>query len=115
MEKKKVKMKNKIKFETPSLKEQETILDFDYYSKRWTIYSDVLKHVRRYKNNIDFSYDCTLGYNSKNELTMIKGTLKDDSLVTLSKKRKMRPLTQEQIENRRRNLKKAREALSLKR
>lgn len=46
---------------------------------------------------------------------MIKGKLKDDSLVTLSKKRKMRPLTQEQIENRRRNLKKAREALSLKR
>lgn len=90
-------MKKIIKFESPSYDERETILNYDFVTKRWTIYSDVIKHVNKYKSIIDKSIDYSLGYNSKNELTMIKGTIVETALVSVRSQRKLTDVEKRKI------------------
>lgn len=81
----------KIKFETPSRVEQETILNYDNSSQEWHIYSDTVKHCKRLKPLLDTSRPLTLGYNQHNSLTMVEGYLSNTSRIIFGKKPVLTP------------------------
>lgn len=73
-----------VNFETPTRKEQETILNYDNFDHIWTVYSDVPKHVRKLKDLV--TDDHTEGINAQGAVTMIKGKLKADAYISMQKK-----------------------------
>lgn len=93
-------------FETPSREERETILDYDFASHRWTIYSDVIKDVNKYHNMINKSLTYTYGYNSKHNLTMIRGTLKDDINIGVHLRRNLTDKQRQELSERMSNMRK---------
>ena len=80
-------------FETPTRKEQETILNYDNFDHIWTVYSDVPKHIRKLKDLL--TDDHIEGVNTQGVVTMIKGKLKDDAFISMRKKHALSPSDRE--------------------
>lgn len=82
-----------VNFETPTRKEQETILNYDNFDHRWSVYSDVPKHIRKLKDLL--TDDHIEGVNTQGVVTMIKGKLKDDAFISMQKKHALSPTDRE--------------------
>lgn len=92
---------------TTKFEEQETIINYDYQAKRTHIYTDVPKHARKYERFIDESLPTRKGYSSSGQLSMVDGTLTDDSYFSIRKSPKLTDAQRQAIAER---LNKAKEA-----
>lgn len=100
-----------IKNYTSKFEEQETIINYDYQAKRTHIYTDVPKHARKYERFIDESLPIRKGYSPSGQLSMIDGTLTDDSNFNIRRKPKLTDAQRQRLSERAKsNLRKPSEA-----
>lgn len=92
---------------TTKFEEQETIINYDYQTKRTHIYTDIPKYARKYERFIDESLPARKGYSSSGQLSMVDGILTDDGYFSIRKSPKLTDAQRQAIAER---LSKAKEA-----